>query len=460
MRKSLLGPAGKKTDDHRPEGDFGAGTRDDEPADHPDDAAAADLAEGSAASAGTATDEPVEDSASAEAADGDGEGSDGEAAARPGLFAQAAAFLRRSVLPKTRRARALAVLVLVAVVGGTAGGFVWWRASQLPSDAAFELGGRVVTVDALNHEIDTLRALYGVQPPHDVTQLAAFRKDAAKSYAVARTLDRAAADNQIAIADKTARDVLTRYIAQQLGDGSDAHGQFVQALGNAGTNESAVLDEIKRQLAIGQLFDKVTHGIGVSDQEVRDAFPQRQTQLATPEKRHIFNIVVQNQTDADQVAQQLNGGADFATLARQVSLDGSSRNSGGDLGEIAQSQLDDNYGKAAFAVADGGIFGPAQTQYGWNVGKVSGIVPGVPAQFEQVKDRLKQQLTAEKSLATWRDWLGQQIRDAHVRYADDYRPADPDAPPQLQPGSVPTPGQPGAGPQQAPAPPSSSGAPR
>ncbi|MGH3451302.1 MAG: hypothetical protein ACRDQW_11380 [Haloechinothrix sp.] len=40
---------------------------------------------------------------------------------------------------------------------------------------------------------------------------------------------------------------------------------------------------------------------------------------------------------------------------------------------------------------------------------------------------------AEASLAAWRSWLGKRIADADVRYADAYRPTDPDAPPETAP---------------------------
>ncbi len=84
----------------------------------------------------------------------------------------------------------------------------------------------------------------------------------------------------------------------------------------------------------------------------------------------------------------------------------------------------------AFAAPVGGVFGPVQTQYGWNVGKVIQILPPAPAVFDQIKDDLRQQLQLDRQLTIWRDWMAGAIRKAHVRYADGYRPADPDSPPQ------------------------------
>ncbi|MET7995873.1 peptidyl-prolyl cis-trans isomerase [Amycolatopsis sp. NPDC005232] len=346
-------------------------------------------------------------------------------------------------LPHSRRGRITTLLVLVVLLGGT--GLAWWsaRADDLPGDAVFAYGDQIESVTQLQERIQTLTALYGVQPPdqQDAAKSDAFRRDTAKAVAVGMVLDHAARDRGIVIADKAARDVLTRFISQQIGEGPDARSKFVQALGTTGTSEDAVLDEIKRQLAVSQLFDSVTAGSAVGDDEVSDAFAKRKAQLDTPERRQLTNIVVKTKEDADRVLADLNAGTPFETLVAQRSLDGATRDKGGDLGQVTAAQLEDGYAKAAFATPVGGLFGPVQTTHGWNVGRVRQVLPPQPAVFDQVKDQLKQQLTLEKALATWRGWLGSQLTGANVRYADAYRPADPAAPPQQAPGWSPMPGQ-------------------
>ncbi|SFB53491.1 peptidyl-prolyl cis-trans isomerase C [Amycolatopsis marina] len=346
-------------------------------------------------------------------------------------------------LPRRRSWRILTILTLVVLLSGS--GLAWWssRADDLPDGVVFTYGDQTETVENLQDRIQTLKALYGVQPPdaQDTVKSEAFRRDTAKAVAVGMVLERAARDRGIVIADKAAQDVLTRFISERIGEGPDARSKFVQALGTTGTSEDAVLDEIKRQLAVSQLFDSVTKGSSVSDIEVADAFAQRKEQLGNPERRQITNIVVRTKEDADQVLADLNAGTPFETLVAQRSLDGATRDKGGDLGQVTAAQLEDGYAKAAFAVPAGGLFGPTQTTHGWNVGRVRQVLPPQPAVFDQVKDQLKQQLVLEKALATWREWLGAKLVGADVRYADAYRPADPSAPPQQAPGWSPSPGQ-------------------
>ncbi len=357
---------------------------------------------------------------------------------QPGRRHFVARTMRQLRPPRSRRGRILLVAVVVLALVAGVGGYLWRRSERLPAGSAFKVFGHVISVAQLDQEIEALHALYGVQAPTDPAALKVFRQDAAKSYAVSLILDNAAARQNIVIADKAARDTLTKFITQQLGTGPTAHDQFVQALTNAGTSEQAVLTEIKRQLAVYQMFNNVTKGNTVSDQDLLAAFNSRKSQLGSPEQRQISNIVVQTQAQAQQVVADLKGGVAFAVEAQRYSLDASTRSSGGDLGKVSASQLDANYAKRAFAAAPMSVFGPVQTTYGWNVGEVVKVVAGTPAVYAQIKEELRQELLLEKELAVWRTWLGKQIVAAHVRYAPTYRPAHPDAPPvQTAPPSAP-----------------------
>lgn len=355
------------------------------------------------------------------------EGGDKNAAEQSRLAGLSAWF--RGKLPSSGKGRVILAALLVVLLGGGIGGYGWYRAQSLPDDAALRVGEQVVTIDDLNKKIDTLRALYGVQVPTDAAKLGGFRRDSAKAAAVSIVLDRAAVERGVVVADKTARDVLGTFIAQQLGEGPEVRDHFVQALGTAGTNEDAVLAEIKRQLAVNQLFNKVTAAPPVTDAEAEAAFPARRHQFGTPEKRQLSNIVVASEEEARRLVNEVRGGASFDALAKQRSLDGSTKGAGGALGELEQAQLEPEYGKAAFTAPQDGVYGPVRNQFGWNVGKVTRIAPPVAAEFEQAKDALKNQLAAERATATWRRWLGEMIRSASVEYADAYRPADPDSVP-------------------------------
>ncbi|MDX6361698.1 MAG: foldase protein PrsA [Streptomyces sp.] len=331
---------------------------------------------------------------------------------------------REPVVPGGRKTRiaGAALLAVVAVGSGTA--VTLEQINGVPEGAAFRVAGTAVTTEQFDERVRLLGALYGVQPPTDPGKLDQFRRDTAKAVAVSDVLDRVSADEGIVIADKAANDELTRVLQTSYPKGRD---DFTEKLGQLGLSEQIVLDEVKRQMANSQLYDKTTKDVPLAtDDDVIAAFNDRRDQMATPEKRHLRNIVVGSEDDAKKVRAQLEGGADFVTVARASSLDKSTKDQGGELGTVTRDQLERGYGDAAFGAPANGLFGPVQTQFGWNVGQVLAVTASTPLPLDQVRDPLRTRLTDERKSQVWNDWLAKRIADAHVRYADAYRPADPD----------------------------------
>ena len=317
---------------------------------------------------------------------------------------------------------AIVVAIIAALVA-----VVTLTRNEVPDNAAFVYGDRVVTKDELNKRIDALRALYGITAPKSAADRDGFRRSAAKSYAVTLILDKKAREMGVRISEKKARDLLDKFIDTQFGN-RDA---FVEALGNVGTSERAVLDEIRRQGVTIELRTKVVGDVKISDAFLRSSFQRRKDELATPERRRLSNIVVPSQDEAQRVAERLAAGESIQQIAAEVSIDESTRNSGGDLGYLVAAQLEDPVARAAFTATKGEVYGPVKGEHGWNVGFVQAVMPPEPAEFAEVKDAFRTQLQQEQEVRTWTQWLGRAIKEADVQYADAYRPSDPDAPPPL-----------------------------
>lgn len=328
-----------------------------------------------------------------------------------------------ALLPASTAGRLVAAALVACVLAGATAGVLWWRSGSLPPDAAFAVAGQVVTVDELDSRVQTLGALYGVEAPSDPAALDGFRRDAAKSVAMSTVLDRAAAELNIVIADKRVRDTLDRYVAQQFGPtGRDA---FVQALGVVGTSEPAVLDEVRRQLAVSDLMDQVIGEVTVDDSRLRGAFDERSQELGAPERRTMRFVVVGSAADADSALAELAAGVPFEQVAMQRSLDAATRDTGGLLGEVSYADLEPQVAEATFAAPVGAPLGPVQTELGFYVGRVDAVTPAQPAVFEQTVDQLREILRTEEALARWRTWLADRLAEADVDYADEFRPADP-----------------------------------
>jgi len=101
--------------------------------------------------------------------------------------------------------------------------------------------------------------------------------------------------------------------------------------------------EMRAQLQQTMLREKVEKAVA------EDQVP------ATQEQIHARHILVTTEDQAKDVLQQLQGGADFATLAQSLSTDPGSKDKGGDLGWFPRGVMDKPFEDAAFALQPGGL---------------------------------------------------------------------------------------------------------
>jgi peptidyl-prolyl cis-trans isomerase C len=325
---------------------------------------------------------------------------------------------------------ALVAVALVALLAGAGTAYALGHRGSggcPPKGYAIKVEGTKISNADFSRRIELLGALYDVRPPTDPAQLAAFKGEAAKGLAQGVLVSHDVAKRHLEATAKDVRDGLDRFIAQRYPQGG--RGQFVQALGTYGVSENDVLAEFRRLLETRSLFQAVTADVKVTEDQVTKAFNERKAQLAVPERRHLRHLVVATQADAEKALARINGPETFETVAKDVSLDATTKAQGGDLGTVARAQLDPAFGSAAFAAKKGSTFGPVQTKNGWHVGLVVDIIPGHPVTLAGVHDQLRDTLVAEGRLAEWRNYLAARIRNADACYAKGNRPADPKAPP-------------------------------
>ncbi|ALS59174.2 molecular chaperone SurA [Pandoraea norimbergensis] len=116
----------------------------------------------------------------------------------------------------------------------------------------------------------------------------------------------------------------------------------------------------------------------------------------------------------DIKAQIEAGKGDFATYARQVSVDGSA-SQGGDLGWISPGETVPAFERAMSELKDGQISDPVRSEYGYHLIQVLGHRES-QVSGDQERNLAMQELRGRKAEQQYRDWL-QQLRDsAYVDY--------------------------------------------
>lgn len=82
------------------------------------------------------------------------------------------------------------------------------------------------------------------------------------------------------------------------------------------------------------------------------------------------HILVDSEEKCNELKAAIEGGADFAELARQNSRCPSGRN-GGDLGEFGPGMMVPEFDKVVFSAEVGTVQGPVKTQFGYHLLEVT-----------------------------------------------------------------------------------------
>jgi parvulin-like peptidyl-prolyl isomerase len=173
--------------------------------------------------------------------------------------------------------------------------------------------------------------------------------------------------------------------------------QFQAAL----AQEGMTLDELRKTIARSYtkrmiIQRDVEPKISVSDEELKAEYEKHKakefTKLPTVTLQEIF---IPDDAGGLSLAKDLvtraRGGEDFAQLARTYSA-GPTRSSGGEIGEIAQGDLNPALEKVAFGLAVGSVSDPIAVENGYRILRVTAKTSGSVVPFEAAKTELRDKL--------------------------------------------------------------------
>jgi peptidyl-prolyl cis-trans isomerase D len=153
-------------------------------------------------------------------------------------------------------------------------------------------------------------------------------------------------------------------------------------------------------------LDKIAKNISISEDQIRDKYDQTLDQMTTPETRTASHILLTVDEGADDEAvkqkivdlkKRIEGGADFAAVAKEFSQDPGSAGEGGELGEIERGAMVPPFETALFALQPGDISDPVKTQFGWHIIKLNSVQGGKTKPFEDARNEIENELKAEKA---------------------------------------------------------------
>ncbi|WP_207102497.1 peptidylprolyl isomerase [Paracoccus shandongensis] len=132
-----------------------------------------------------------------------------------------------------------------------------------------------------------------------------------------------------------------------------------------------------------------------TDQEIQAAYDGLFASAEPTTEYSAAHILVDTEEKAKGIKAQLDGGADFGTLAEQNSTGPSGPNKG-DLGWFSADQMVKPFADAVAGMEKGQISDPVQTEFGWHVIKLNDTRMREAPKLEDVRDQISQMVLRDK----------------------------------------------------------------
>ena len=128
---------------------------------------------------------------------------------------------------------------------------------------------------------------------------------------------------------------------------------------------TAALENERRALLAAEVVGAVA-AESISDDAIQAAYDAEYANAEMGKEFNASHILVETEEEAAALIEELNGGADFAQLAKDKST-GPSGPNGGELGWFGPGMMVEPFQQAVEGMAEGDVSEPVQTQFGWHV---------------------------------------------------------------------------------------------
>jgi len=277
--------------------------------------------------------------------------------------------------------------------------------AQNLEDKVAIVNGTVITKIEFERSLNQIRQKYakaGRAVPEE--QIEKYKPQILENLIKNEVLFQETVKKSITLTEKELNDqveMIKKKIAQQ--------GELIKVLAELGLTEEMMINQIKREMMIQKLFEKeIIEKISITDEQIQKHYTENSKDYKVPEKIKASHILIKVEASADEakwtealekikvIQQKIKTGEDFAELAKTNS-DCPSKSKGGDLGFFAKGQMVKPFEEAAFSLTPGSMSDVVKTKFGYHVIKVTEKTPESVTPFEDVKDKIKEQLKGGKT---------------------------------------------------------------
>ena len=315
----------------------------------------------------------------------------------------------------------LAMLVLAALLAAAGCG----GNDDVPANAAATVDGVAITKTDVDQLMARARKSYEAQK-RTFPKAGTAEYQGLQSQAVAYLVQRLEFENEAKTRDIAVSEAEIDKGIETLTKESFAGDEkaLQKALKEQGVTDAQLRSDVRADVLAKELSASVSKNAAVSEADVAAYYTQNKSQYTVPETREVRHILVKKKSEADTIYADLQGGGDFAALAKQHSQDPGSKDNGGKL-TIARGQTVAPFDKAAFSLAVGTVSKPVKTEFGFHIIEPLGAVkPGKVTPLSEVQAQIKSQLQQTKqneAISAWLSQLEKKYKEK-ISYTTGYEP--------------------------------------
>lgn len=151
-----------------------------------------------------------------------------------------------------------------------------------------------------------------------------------------------------------------------------------------------VLDNERRAMLANGLLAEVADA-AVTEEAIEQAYQDAYGDAGPTTEWNASHILLETEEEAAAVKEELDGGADFAELARERSTGPSAPNAGS-LGWFGAGMMVPQFEEAVRGLEPGEVSEPFQTQFGWHVAKLNEVREADAPTIDEVRQELVTQV--------------------------------------------------------------------
>lgn len=183
-------------------------------------------------------------------------------------------------------------------------------------------------------------------------------------------------------------------------------------------------EEVRNYFALSA---EVTKDLTITEEQKKSFFDNNQELYGGKgEEVSARHILVETEEEAKAIITQLEGGGDFAELAKEKSTDTGSQSSGGYLGYFGKGRMVPEFEAAAFAQEVGTYTkNPVKSEFGYHIILVEDHKTPTKADYETVKDQVAQDALADAKAHKFESYFSELRNKAEssIEYSEEFKPA-------------------------------------